>query len=224
MRRKMQTEIANLRKVNFFSKLQDADLQRILEHSIVLKKGEGAEVLCAGDADTPVFFILTGAVRVFRTNPDGREQTLIHLSQGEGFNLPTAFLEGGRAPASVTTVEDTSLLLIKRDDLRNLVTEVPALNLAILADLSAKLEHLTEVVHDISLRSVRSRLARFLQTHSNAPVPSFWTQEQIARQIGSTREAVNRAIRELIRDGVIRTERQRIIILDPARLEAEIES
>ncbi len=220
----MKIEISNLRRVNLFSRLPDAELNNILDRSKVLKKSTGAEILCAGDEETPVYFILSGAVRVFRINPDGREQTLIHLAQGEVFNLPTVFLEGGKAPASVTALEDTSLLLIKRDDLRDLVNGIPSLNLAILADLSAKLEHLTEVVHDISLRSVRSRLARFLQAHSSAPAPSFWTQDQIARQIGSTREAVNRAMRELIRDGIIRTERQRIIILDPARLEAEIEA
>ncbi len=217
-------EITRLRQVKLFSRLAETDLERILARSNEIRKAAETEILCAGDEETPVFFILSGSVRVFRINADGREQTLIHLSQGDVFNLPTVFLEGGRAPASVTALEDTRLLLIKREDLHRLVTEIPALNFAILADLAAKLEHLAEVVHDISLRSVRSRLARFLHVHNNAPSPSFWTQDQIARQIGSTREAVNRAMRELIRDGIIRTERQRIIILDTSRLEAEIEA
>ncbi len=186
-------EISRLRQVKLFSRLAETDLERILARSIEIRKAAETEILCAGDEETPVFFILSGSVRVFRINADGREQTLIHLPQGDVFNLPTVFLVGGRAPASVTALEDTRLLLIKREDLHRLVTEIPALNFAILADLAAKLEHLAEVVHDISLRSVRSRLARFLHVHNNAPSPSFWTQDQIARQIGSTREAVNRA-------------------------------
>jgi CRP/FNR family transcriptional regulator len=217
-------EATRIKSIKLFSHLNDADLEMILRRSNVINKGEGAEILFPGDADTPVYFILSGSVRVFRINPDGREQTLIQLGQGEVFNLPTVFLKEGKAPASAAALVDSSLLVIKGEDLRTLITTIPALNLAILSDLSAKLEHLTEVVHDISLRSVRSRLARFLHTHNSAPSPSFWTQDQIARQIGSTREAVNRAMRELIQDGIIRTERQRIIILDPALLEAEIEA
>lgn len=215
---------AVLRQIKLFSSLTEADLKKILGYASEIKKAADSEILCAGDEETPVYFILSGAVRVFRINPEGREQTLIHLSPGDVFNLPTVFLESGRAPASVTALEDTRLLLITRENLHRLVTEIPALNFAILADLSGKLQHLADVVHDISLRNVRSRLARFLQAHEKAPAPSYWTQDQIARQIGSTREAVNRAMRELIRDKVIRTERQRIIILDHEKLEAEIES
>jgi len=217
-------EIHKLRGIKLFSGLTDPDLKKILARAGVVKKSEGKEILCVGDSDTPAFFILKGSVRVFRINPDGREQTLIHLSAGDVFNLPTVFLEQGRSPASVTALEDSVLLRIERDDLRTLVNEIPGLNLAVLCDLSSKLEHLTEVVHDLSLRSVRSRLARFLFTHSSAGNPSFWTQEQIAQQIGSTREAVNRALRALIKEGILRTDRHKIIILDQVRLEAEIQA
>ena len=217
-------DMQKLKSVKLLAGLADADLEQIAACSGEMRKSAGAEILCAGDRDAPVYFILTGEVRVFRVNPDGREQTLIHLGRGEVFNLPTAFLADGRAPASVIALEDTALLRIDRDDLRRLVTELPALSLAILGDLSAKLEHITEVVHDISLRSVRSRLARFLLARSTAPAPSLWTQDQIARQIGSTREAVNRALREMIKDGIIRMDRQKIVVLDTDRLRAETES
>lgn len=217
-------EIQKLRTIKLFSGLTDPDLAKIFTCSGVVKKPAGKEILCAGDLDSPAYFILSGSVKVFRINPDGREQTLIHLSVGDVFNLPTVFLEPGRAPASVTALEDSVLLRIERDDLRRMVNEIPGLNLAVLSDLSSKLEHLTEVVHDISLRSVRSRLARFLFTHSLSGIPTLWTQEQIAQQIGSTREAVNRAMRELIKEGIIRSDRQNIIILDQVRLEAEIQA
>lgn len=220
----MNQTLEKLRRVRLFSSLSELDLQKISAHSSEIRKPAGVEILCKGEEDVPVYFLLEGSVQVYRVNPEGREQLLICLGQGDVFNLPTIFLENGRAPASVTALEDTTLLRIERNDLKELVTTLPALALAILADLSSKLEHLTEVVHDLSLRSVRSRLARFLQTHSGASSPSFWTQEQIARQVGSTREAVNRALRDLIDDGIIKTDRQRIIVLDPARLAAESET
>ncbi len=215
-------EIQKLRAIKLFSRLTDPDLAKIFTCAGVVKKPAGKEILCAGDLDSPAYFILSGSVKVFRINPDGREQALIHLSVGDVFNLPTVFLEPGRAPASVTALENSVLLRIEKADLRRMVNEIPGLNLAVLGDLSSKLEHLTEVVHDISLRSVRARLARFLFTQSSVGNPSLWTQEQIAQQIGSTREAVNRALRELIKEGIIRTDRQKIIILDQVRLQEEI--
>jgi len=45
------------------------------------------------------------------------------------------------------------------------------------------------------------------------------TQQQIAAMTGSVREVIQRALKALERDGVIRMERARVVVLDPKALE-----
>jgi CRP-like cAMP-binding protein len=96
--------------------------------------------------------------------------------------------------------------------------------LAVLEDLSEKLYHLTDLVHDVSLRTVRGRLAKFLLAQAQGGGDVQWTHEQIAMQLGTRREVVSRALRAFLVEGLIQTDRQRILVLDPQKLENEIES
>ncbi len=213
----------DLRRVKLFSTIPEDVLSAIKRKSILSTHSAGESILCEGDPDVPVSFILSGRVRIYRTNPEGREQTLTYLDAGDVFNLPTAFLQNGAAPASVSAEEETRVLNITPADFREMTSSFPALGRMVMVDLSEKLEHLANLVHDVSLRSVRSRLARFLLIQKQLPTQVNWTQEQIAMQIGSTREGVSRAMKELIRAGLIRTERQHIRILDDAALQQESE-
>ena len=110
-------------------------------------------------------------------------------------------------------------------DFRYLTSQNPEISRAVLRDLSEKLEHFTNLAHDLSLRSVRARLAHFLLEQAQASSPTeTWTHEKIAAQIGTVREVVSRMMRTFIREGLIRTERQNIILLDAEKLQEEADS
>ena len=89
----------------------------------------------------------------------------------------------------------------------------------------ANLLYLTRLTHDLSLVSVRGRLARLLLSRAQAEDQTLlrWTQGEIAADIGTVREVVNRTLRAFAREGLIEIQRQRITILDLAGLEAESE-
>lgn len=207
-----------LKHIKLFSLLPDKAIAAIQQKGMIRGYSASETILCEGDLDVPVSFILDGKVRIYRTNPEGREQTLAYLDRGEVFNLPTAFMPKSNAPASVSTEIETRLFNIPRNDFRDLAGSIPELAMAVMGDLSGKLEHLAELVHDVSLRSVRNRLARFLLIQKQLPTQHDWTQEQIAMQIGSTREGVSRALKELAQLGVIKMQRHRILILDEQAL------
>ena len=187
---------------------------------------DGQTIALEGTPDSPVCLLLRGTVRVYRTNLEGREQTLIVLSAGDALNMPAAFADDHTAPASAEAIGPVELLAVSHADLRRLVSHTPEIALAVLSDLSNKLYHLTRLTYDLSLRSVRSRLARFLLDQSDARTtsPVHWTHEQIATQIGTVREVVSRTLRAFVRDGLIRLDRQRIVLVDRAALELEADA
>ena len=83
--------------------------------------------------------------------------------------------------------------------------------------LSQKLQQFNELAYDLSLRSVRARLAKFLIEHDNDE--QEWTQNAIASKIGSVREVVSRTLRGFVKEGLIIIDRHQIKILDLAGLE-----
>jgi CRP/FNR family transcriptional regulator len=176
-----------------------------------------------------------GAVRVYRTSVDGREQTLIRLGPGAAFNMPAAFLgacvEGasapstqatqGDAPASAAALTSVELSVISRTDFCRTVVSTPELALVVLRDLASRVHHLTDLTRDLGLLTVRARLASFLLSHGQPPegaprpgVQVRWTHHEIAAQIGTVREVVSRTMRVFVKDGLIKLERHRIVVLN----------
>lgn len=207
-------------RLGTFGGLDAQALQALGDISRVRRLADGALILLEGDAETPVYFVLEGAVRVYRTSPEGREQTLIYLQAGEALNLPGAFARRWSVPASAEAVGEVELLAMAADDLHRVAREHPEVGLALLSMLAERLQHLSLMVYDLGLLSVRARVARFLLSERNEQraTPVRWTHAQIAAQVGTVRVVVSRTLSALASEGLIRLDRQRIEIIDPVAL------
>lgn len=217
---------AELRQISILATLSSCALRPLAAALQPVDTYDGQVIMLEGDADAPVFFVIRGAVRAFRTGADGREQNLIYLGAGQVFNMPAAFSDQRQAPVSAVAVGATRLLSIDQREFCRIVTQSPELSMAVLRDLSSKLYHLTNLTHNLSLRSVRGRLAQFLLAQAQADHTSFvrWTHEEIAAQIGTVREVVSRTMRTFVQEGLIQIQRQRIVVLCPDALKKQVES
>ena len=214
-----------LRRVPLFSALSERALSRLAEVTVRCTYAPGEMVILAGEPCQYVYFVAEGQARVVRTAPDGREQVLARLGPGNAFNTVPPFLPRKVNHATVQAVTPLVLYTISVSDFLRLVEEYPELARALLEDFARRLDHLTFLVEDLSLRTVRGRLARFLLEHAEGEkegaVIHRWTQEEMAAQIGTVREVVARTLRAFADAGLLRVERHRIILLDRAGLEAE---
>jgi len=215
----------SINQLPLFANVSPETAQKLRAIMCVVTFSKGRIIMLEGDEDAGIFLVLEGAVRVFKTNPDGREQTLHHIMPGKPFNLPAAFTHDHRSPASVQALSDVRAVRISQADFRRVTTETPEIALAVLSDLSAKLQHFVNLTHDLSLRSVRGRLAKFLLENMQPTSPSpMWTQTEIARQIGSVRVVVSRTLKAFAQAGFISTEGSRIVILNSQALQHEIDT
>ena len=156
--------------------------------------------------------------------PGGREQVLVRLGPGQTFNTVPPFQPQGVNHATVETLTPVTLYAITRKEYLRLVEECSGLCLAILRRFATRLDHLTDLVENLSLRTVRGRLASFLLAHAEeSEAPLRWTQGEIAAHLGTVRDMVGRTLRAFAHAGLVRLDRQRIILLDREGLEAEIE-
>ncbi|MDY6874770.1 MAG: Crp/Fnr family transcriptional regulator [Chloroflexota bacterium] len=228
----METTAQALHHISLFNGLSDNTLARVADAAIRRTYTPGETIIIEGDPCQAAYFVTQGQVRVHRLSPGGREQVLVQLGPGQAFNTVPPFRPRGINHANVEALTPVTLYAIPCDDLHRLVGECPEMALALLRDFATRLDHLTNLVEDLSLRTVRGRLARFLLEHASTDLSEtaeagaatqHWTQEEIAIHLGTVRDMVGRTLRAFADARLIQMERQRLVLLDREGLQAEAE-
>jgi CRP-like cAMP-binding protein len=86
----------------------------------------GDHLLVAGQRATSLWFVVSGCVRTYMTDAQGREHNLAFSTEGWWCTDSASFFEGSRATLALQALEPTTLLLLSLPDLENLCTQVPA--------------------------------------------------------------------------------------------------
>jgi len=200
-----------LRRLPIFGELDDAAIGRLAERCVARAVGTGHVLFTAGEACRGLYIVATGRVRIYRVSPEGREQVL-HI---EGPGRPVAELplfDGGPYPASAVTMEESRLVFLPRADFEQLYRAHPDIAQAIIRGLGKRLRHLVHVAETLAFRDVAARLALLLadygesagtRTAEGVVLTLGRTQEELALEIGTARESVSRAMKQLRRQGLI---------------------
>lgn len=218
-----------LRKIPYFRDLSPSELRYVASVVHVKQCERGELIMEQGQTCPGLFFVLSGRVKAFRVSPHGREQVLRVIGPGESFNEVAAF-EGSLKPSNVQAIEASEIGCIVQQDLEGLLVRYPAITRAILRYMCGRLRAVTEMVTDLSLLDVKGRVAKLLLTyppthsagHDKPNRAIYLTQEEIAARLGSSREVVGRALRELEAAGAVQQQRRHIVVLDPGRLSRAI--
>ena len=174
-----------------------------------------------GDPARAAFLIESGQLRIYRSSLSGREQVLAILGAGDAFNVAPAFQSKALNLSTAQAIADSTILVVQYPDLLGAARDSSDLSLALLRHFADRLDHLAGLVEDLSLRSVRGRLAQFLlRNATQGSVARRWTQDEMADQLGTVRDVVGRSLRALESEGLIRIDRHQIILLDQEGLES----
>jgi CRP/FNR family transcriptional regulator len=213
-----------LRKSSLLQEVPDDVVDRVADVAVRRVYSAGETIFVEGDASCAAYVVASGQVRIYRTALGGREQDLVRVGPGQAFNTVPQFLRDGKNHATAQAATRVEAYVIFRQDLHSTVSKSPRLALALLRHFAQRLDHLSDLVEDLSLRTVRGRLARFLLGHAqDGTVTRTWTQGEMANQLGTVRDVIGRTLRSLADEGLIRMDRHRIVLLDQEELEAAAE-
>ncbi len=217
---------ASWQRVPYFAGLPEEVLVALAQVAVPRRYARGQIVFLEGEPCAGLFVIAAGGVKIFKLSAQGREQIVQLLGVGDTFN-EVAALDGGPNPANVSATADSLLYCIGRDDLRRLAQRYPQLAWTLIESLARRARHLVALVEDLALRSVKARLARLLLAEAEHASRldaiergHMMSQADMAARLGTVREMIGRALRELADEGLIRFDRHRIIITDRAGLSA----
>ena len=205
-----------LKAISYFSDLDNTALTYLEQATFRRVYDADKIILLEGEPCAGMYILEKGWLKVSKIGIDGREQILKTLKSEDVFNALSVFTNAPNQ-ATVTALESSTIWLVQRDALLDVIEEHPSLAKHVIGELAGKVQHLIRMVEDLSLRSVEARLARLLleQAQDASVQRQRWaTQAEMSSRLGTVPDVLNRALRKLAEKKMIRVERHQIQILD----------
>jgi CRP-like cAMP-binding protein len=200
-------------------------LKALAERALYRTYKAGEMFIGETDPAHAFYVIITGQVKLYKSSPEGREQTLNLLGPGDPFGMCTAFAVES-FPANAMALEESGILLIPGPVMETVAMKEPRLLVNIIQILSNRLRESMTLIESLSLKEIPQRLASFLihsQTREGGQGMSQLeltiTQRELAKILGATPEALSRGIRKMSNAGMLAVEGRSIRILNQEALE-----
>lgn len=215
-------DLGILKTIPLFSELSEKDLQKIVRVASKQKYHKDNLILIEEEVGSSMFIILDGRVKISRISDDGREVILSILSEGDFFG-EMSLLDGQTRSANVTAVDDSELLVIRREDFLQILFDYPQIAINLLKELAQRIRKGDEHIKSLSLQDAKGRVANTLLRIAEdygvfrmgqVEINELPLQQDLANMAGTSRETISRVIKSLMQQGYLKKERGKIIIID----------
>jgi CRP/FNR family transcriptional regulator, cyclic AMP receptor protein len=212
--------IAILRQTSLLGSVSAEDLKAVAAGSRLRSFRRGQVVFTQSDPGDTVIVVVSGQVKVTVRSADGGELTLAVIHPG-GLLGEIGVVDGGPRSADAETLEESQLLLIPSDAIRDICARVPAAAQALTNSIAATLRRLTEATADLVFLDLPRRVAKVLLSQprgDDGTIRFKMSQEELAHQVGSTRQSVNAALRGFERRGWIDMQDRAVTVKQPTAM------
>jgi CRP/FNR family cyclic AMP-dependent transcriptional regulator len=213
--------LESLSTVPFFAGLDRIALERVAAGMRARRFRRGEVIFHIGDPGDALFVIVDGEVKISLPSETGDEAILATLRVGDVFG-ELALLDGAPRSASATAIGPTETVVLPRDRFRELIATEAGVRDALLASIAGELRRLTTHVEELHFLDITGRLAARLVrlAHEGGTqlgdggvrLRTNLTQGDLAAMVGCTRQSVNKLLGQFTDDGLIRLDREGIVI------------
>ncbi len=205
-----------LEDVSLFSGLPQSDLDAISRLATTRAFPRNTIIISEGDTSDSLYAILSGKVKIYLSDDEGKEIIINIQGVGEYFG-ELALLDDSPRSASVMTIEPCKLAIISKIAFDECLEANPQIALRVIRGLSTRLRDLTDNVKSLALMDVYGRVARTLldlaeDENGEQVVRQRLTQRDIANMVGASREMVSRILKDLSTGGYITIRNKTITI------------
>ncbi len=186
----------------------------------VYQMPSGTTLFRPGDLCENYLVMLRGAARITLTSEAGREILLYRVEPGQSCVLTTAALMAGdNYDAEGVTETDVEALVIPDGAFRELLAMSEAFRRFVFSSFAIRLQDLIALVGEVAFSRLDRRLGHFLLRRADGQAVVRMTHQEIASEVGSTREAVSRLLKSFEREGLVVLRRGVVELTDPQKLE-----
>ncbi|RTI02303.1 Crp/Fnr family transcriptional regulator [Thermus scotoductus] len=205
----------DLKQVPLFRDLNPEDLKALEGEARARRLKRGEVLFLEGEPVHSLFVVEKGLIKVYKLDPEGRKQVVLHL-EGPGRVLAEValFLERPTYPASAEALEESQVLAIPKERFFQLAEARPPLARTLIRYLARRQGQLLHLLDRLVFHEVRERLAEYLLETLATEGQGFLlpTNSELAALLGTVPEAVSRNLGELYRQGLIRLQGRRVYV------------
>ncbi len=205
-----------LRRVLFLRDADETVLRSLLARARTVHVSRGEVLFLRGEPCHGLYIVLEGAIRLYNSSSNGREQ-VIGVERAGSVIGELPLFDGGNQPCSADAMTPSRLLFIPRDHFLSVLHAHPELMQASLRALAIRIRRLLHLVEEISLHEVPERIARYLLAQAKERGACFtldYTHAELAAQLGTVREVVTRTLNRFRKAGWIAVQDGQVTVLD----------
>lgn len=228
----MRSPVINLlQEVEFFNGLNEDQIEAIHMESRRIEIARGAYLFYQGDPAERVHVLLSGSLKLTQVTVEGQQIVMRYIQPGEAFTV-LAILEGIEYPASAEATMDSEILAWDRETMRGLMIKFPVITLNVLDIVAAHVREFQDRLRELSTERVERRIARALLRLANQAgrkvsdgvlINLSLSRQDLAEMTGTTLYTVSRTLSQWEDQGLVRSSREKVVILKPHGLVAVAE-
>ena len=205
-----------LKNVPIFSELNDDTLIKLSQLGTLKSFEKDSIILSEQDAGSALFVMVTGKVKVTRvSNDDKNKEVILTLLNPSDFFGEMALLDGLARSATVTSIEDSQVFIIQRNDFLDLIQQHPEVSIALLQELTQRLRAAGMKIKALSLKDAEGKVATVLLQLADdmgkikqgvVEIEKLPYQHELANMAGTSRETISRTLHTFAKKGLVELE------------------
>jgi len=210
-----------LRNSRLFSGLPAGDIEKLAIIALGRNVRKDELIFSEGEEAGGFYLLEEGKVKVYKLSPAGKEQILRIVTPGEIFGEAPVF-SGGIYPAFARGLAQSRVIYFPADRFLAEIRGNPELGIHMLGAMSRQLRRFAGLVEQLTLRTMKARLAEYLLGAPADSTGGVWldiTKRELSLHLGAQPETLSRALGRLQSEGVLEIEGPNIRILDADQLE-----
>lgn len=206
-----------LKNCRLFSDLDQAELAQIEAMASRKEFRKGQLIFGEGTPSRGFFLVVSGAVKIFRVAPDGRERVLHVVEANESFAEAALFM--AEYPASAEALAATTVIAVDKNNFKQLLAHDAKLSFKIMGSLVKWLAQMRNALTDLTTKEVPARFASYVLSLPE-PKTVHISKTTLAQVLGTTKETLSRLLHRLAKHRILTYRGNQIKILNRKRLEA----
>lgn len=206
-------------KTNPSLKISKLDLLRFTRECAVKKVAKASFFIMPGDESKYLPFVISGIFKVYKSAENGREITLYRIEDGQSCILSAlSILNNSKFPATVEAEIESEVLLIPSKLLRYFVDIYPEWRNYIFSMYNDRFDIIITLIDELLFRKLDLRLSAFLLRKCESYSKIIITHQEIAYELGSSREVISRLLKDFESQGILKLGRGSILVKDISKL------
>lgn len=223
-------KIKLLKEFNIFKDLNDYEIKPIIDHLNIEHYPQQTILFLQNEPIKKVFFLISGQVKVFRTNFDGKEQ-IINILQSRDMFPHQGFFRKSQYPANAEVIEDAQLITMSITDFEQFILLYPSISEKVyrmLGELISDLQNRLEAkILFTAHEQIIMQLMRLTKLHGQKinddeyKIMIHFTNQELANIVGSSRETVSRTLSLLRKNQLIKIDDDNLYIVHYQKLKEQ---